>query len=222
LGLTYAAGFRREESTFGTSVNQAVDAVAVGIVAAAIMLLVLNQIQPGDPVDSIFGMIAIQAVPLSIGASVANEIFGRRGEKQRQGESPHAGLKPWQELFSDIGATAIGGVFIGFSIAPTEEVPMIAGELEYIHLIFLVGLTLLISYAIVFVSGFDGHQPEGLFQQPITETTLAYVVSLSIAFVVLYLFDQIELGQPIRHSIELTLVLALPTTIGGAAGRLVI
>lgn len=221
LGLTYAAGFKRQ-STFGNTINQAVDAVAVGIVAATVMLLVLNRIQPGDPLDSIFGKIAIQAVPLSIGASVANEVFGRQGEKQRQGEPSSPGLKPWQELFADVGATAIGGVFIGFSIAPTEEVPMIAAGLEYIHLILLIGLSLLISYAIVFVSGFDSAQPEGLFQQPITETALAYVVSLCIAFVVLYLFDQVATGQPLQSTVEQVLVLGLPTTVGGAAGRLVV
>ncbi len=71
LGLTYAAGFKRR-STFGTTVNQAVDAVAVGIVAASIMLLLLNQIRLSEPLDSIVGKIVVLTVPLSIGASVAN------------------------------------------------------------------------------------------------------------------------------------------------------
>ena len=221
LGLTYAAGFKRR-STFGTTVDQAVDAVAVGIVAATIMLLLLNQIRLSEPLDSIVGKIVVQAVPLSIGASVANQIFGKRGEKSRQGESRGEPMGPWHSFFSDVGATIIGGIFIGFSIAPTDEVPLIAGALGYRHLVAVIGFSLVVSYMIVFASGFDQASPQGLFQRPFTETMLAYVVSLLVSFVALYLFDQIEMGDPLLSIVEQTLVLAVPATIGGAAGRLVI
>ena len=221
VALNYAAGFKRER-TWRDSIIEAVETMAVGIVAACAMLLVLNRIRPGDPLDSILGMIVVQAVPLSIGASVANELFGRRGEKRREGNSEGPKLKQWQELFSDVGATSIGSIFVGFAIAPTEEIPMLAAGLDYVHLVVLVAFSLLLSYGIVFESGFDGGQPEGLFQRPITETTLAYVISLLVAAVSLYLFNQVETGDPLQSVIEQTLVLGLPMTIGGAAGRLVI
>ncbi len=221
LGLTYAAGFKRR-STFGTTVNQAVDAVAVGIVAATIMLLLLNQIRLSEPLDSIVGKNVVQTVPLSIGASVANQIFGTRGEKSRQGESHGEPMGPWHSFFSDVGATIIGGIFIGFSIAPTDEVPMIAVALDYRHLVAVIGFSLVVSYMIVFASGFDQASPQGLFQRPFTETTLAYIVSLAVSFVALYLFDQIEMGDPLLSMLEETLVLGVPATVGGAASRLVI
>jgi putative integral membrane protein (TIGR02587 family) len=223
LGLTYVAGFKRE-STFVTTVDEAIDAVAVGVVAATVMLLVLNQIRPGDPLEGIVGKIVVQAVPLSIGASVANQVFGTNGEKTRQGDAGNGKptLKPWQALFSDVGATMIGGVFVGFSIAPTEEIPMLASALNYSHLMALVGFSLLLSYGIVFASGFDEPSPGGLFQRPFTETALAYLVALVVAFVMLYLFNQFRLDDPLLSIVEQTLVLAVPTTVGGAAGRLVI
>ena len=221
LGLNYAAGFKNKRS-IGVAIEETIDAVAVGVIAALMMLVVLNRINPSDPLDSMVGMVMIQAVPLSIGASVANEVFGWQGEKGRQGENHDGHLKPWQELFSDIGATAIGGVFIGFSIAPTDEVQMLAAGLGYYHLMALVAFTLLLSYGIVFASGFDQRQPEGLFQRPATETALAYVVSLLVAFVTLFLFDQIQLNDPLRSTFEQVLVLGVPTTVGGAAGRLVV
>lgn len=221
LGLTYASGFKRDR-TFAMSIDQAIDVVAVGIVAATVTLLVLDRIAPGDPIDSILGKIIVQAAPLSIGASVANEIFGRRGERTRNGDDGSFEQGPWHAFFSDIGATAIGGVFVGMSIAPTEEVPMLAAGLDYHHLIALVGLTLVISYGIVFASGFDRQRSEGLFQRPITETALSYLVSLLVALASLYLFGQVEPGDPLRDVVAQVLVLAVPTTIGGAAGRLVI
>lgn len=222
LGLSFVAGFKRE-STFITSIDEAVDAVAVGVIAATAMLFILNQIRPGDPLESIIGKIVIQAVPLSIGASVANQVFGTNGEKNRQGEEgDNPQLKPWQELLSDVGATIIGGIFIGFSIAPTDEIPMLASAVGYSHLMGLIGFSLLISYGIVFASGFDGPSPEGPFQKPFTETMLAYLVSLLVAFIMLYLFGQIALDDPLLSIVEQTIVLAVPTTVGGAAGRLVI
>ena len=222
LGLTYAAGFKRS-SAFRTTVNQAVDAVAVGIVAASVVLLVLNRIKPGDPLDSVLGKIVIQAVPLSIGASVANQLFGRHGEKSRQGEAPPDGtLRPWQALFADVGATIIGGIFVGFSITPTDEIPMLAAEVDLPHLLAIVAFSLAVSYGIVFASGFDEAIAEGPFQHPLTETALAYAVSLAVAAASLFLLDRIGPEDPPLTIIESTIVLGLPMTIGGAAGRLVI
>lgn len=221
FAFSYVAGFKRERGP-GAALQQAVETVAVGIVAATLMLLVLNRIQPSDPLQSILGMIVIQAVPLSIGASVANEILGQGGERERLGEPEGVTLKPWQELLSDVGATVIGGIFIGFAVAPTEEIPMLAAELGYVHLLALIGASLLVSYTIVFASGFDGPIPDGLFQRPITETALAYVISLVVSALTLYFFHQIETGDPFSSIVKQTLVLGLPTTVGGAAGRLVV
>ena len=221
FGLAFAAGFRRE-TTLVSHIDEAVDAMAVGIVGSAVMLAIMNQIRPGDPIGSIVGKIALQAVPLSIGASVANQVFegrSRQGDDDEKGPEP---LPTWQGLFSDVGATAIGGVFIGASIAPTEEVPMIAAALDYWHLIALVAFSLLVSYGIVFASGFDGQSAEGPFQHPFTETMLAYVVSLVISFIALYLFNQVMLDDPLLSIVEQVIVLGVPTTVGGAAGRLVV
>jgi putative integral membrane protein (TIGR02587 family) len=222
LGLTRVAGFKRQ-TTFRSTVNQAIDAVAVGVVAAIVMLLVLNRIQFDGPLDRAAGLVLVQAVPLSIGASVTNEVFGRWGERSRNGDNgDDFELGPWQGLFSDVGATIIGGVFIGFSIAPTEEVPMLAAGLEYRHLVALIIFSLVMSYGIVFASGFDVPQPQGPFQKPFTETAFAYAISLLVAAISLYLFDQIGVDTPLRSTIEQIVVLGVPTTVGGAAGRLVV
>lgn len=222
LGLTYFAGFKQNRTAL-QFIDQAIDAVAVGVVGSFVVLVVLNRISLSDPLDSIVGKIIVQAVPLSIGASLANIVFNK-GEG-RQGEDS-ALDRPWLSLVNDIGATAIGGIFIGFSIAPTDEVPMLAAGMSFPHELALVGLTLFIGYLIVFVSGFDpevhGQQQPGLFQRPLTETTLAYLVSLIVALVALFLFDRIEVRDPLQTVVSQTLVLGMPTMVGGAAGRLAV
>ncbi|HWV24799.1 MAG TPA: TIGR02587 family membrane protein [Thermomicrobiales bacterium] len=221
LGLTWVAGFKRQ-STFATSIDEAIDAVAVGLISGFIMLVILNQVRLGDTAESVLGKVVVQAIPLSIGASVANQVFGTTGKKQRQGEGTALRLSPAKAFLSDVGATVIGGIFIGFSVAPTDEVPVLAASLEYRHLMALIGFSLVISYGIIFAGGFRADQPPGLFQRPVTETILAYIVSLLVAFGSLYLFGQIDLGNPPLSIIQQTVVLGVPTTVGGAAGRLVI
>ena len=125
-----------------------------------------------------------------------------------------------------MGATAACATFVGMAIAPTEEVPILAAEMSYVHELLLIGLSLLLTYAIVFESGFDpqagGARNRGPFSRPITETALAYLVSLLVALLILFLFDQIKIGDSIASVVSQTLVLGLPAAIGGAAGRLVI
>lgn len=80
LGLTSAGSFKRN-SSFGNHLDQAIDAVAAGAVASLVMLLVLNRSGASDPLDAIVGKIVVQALPLSLGASVANPIcIDRLGE----------------------------------------------------------------------------------------------------------------------------------------------
>ena len=62
----------------------------------------------------------------------------------------------------------------------------------------------------------------GFFQRPITETAMAYIISLLVALLELYLFDQIGFSTPLQWVVVQTIVLGLPTAVGGAAGRLVI
>jgi putative integral membrane protein (TIGR02587 family) len=226
-GLSYFAGFHRGRG-LGLAVHEAIDAVAVGVVGSVVVLLVLDRIDPGDPLDAVLGKVVIQSVPLSLGASVANAVFGRRGERSRTlaGEEEPAPPSGRRIFLNDVAATLIGSVFLGFNIAPTDEVAMLAAELDALHQLALIGFSLLLGYVIVFESEFDTTQAEVAhwvpFQRPSTETVLAYLLSLLVALTLLVLFDRIHRGDPLGSVLAQTLVLGLPTTVGGAAGRLVI
>jgi putative integral membrane protein (TIGR02587 family) len=222
--LNYFAGFRRGTS-IRIAVEDAIEALAIGLVLGFVVLLTIDQIQLGDSLQTLSGKVVLEAIPLSIGASVANSVFGRSGERGRShggrinDSQPRSGR---QELGNDVGATIIGGVFLGFSIAPTDEVSFIASTLDYRHLMGVAALSFVASYGIVFVSDFQRNPTEGPFQGPFSETALCYLVSLGVALSALYLFDRIGGSDPLRMIVAMTVVLGLPATIGGAAGRLLI
>lgn len=220
--LSYFAGFKRQ-SPLHNHFFQAVEAVAIGAVASAAVLLVLHRIELSDPLDTVLAKIVIQAVPLSIGASVANVVLLRKeGREGKRSGKPQAA---WRETLYDIGATITGAIFLGFSIAPTEEVPKLAAELDYHHEIAVILFSLAVTYGIVFEAEFSPQRPvqdRGPFQHPITETVLCYLVSLVVSFLSLYLLHQINFHDPLHTIVSQTIVLGLPASVGGAAGRLVI
>ena len=219
FGLAHVAGFRKESSLL-MSFDQAVDALAVGILLAAFLLFGMNQLRPTDGLVQGVGTVILLALPLSLGASAAREVFeGRVTDEEKNG---HVHLPVWKRMVAHIGATAIGGVFIGLSIAPTDEVTMVTAGITRWHLFLIIGLSLLLSYLIVFASGFARHQPPGPLHHAISETVFSYAISLVVAILLLIMLERVRPGDPLAEMVRQTIVLALPVSIGGAAGRLVI
>jgi putative integral membrane protein (TIGR02587 family) len=88
--------------------------------------------------------------------------------------------------------------------------------------VVMVGASLLISYTVVFIAGFSGQdrrrQHHGLFQGPVTETLVTYLVALAVAAALLWLFQR-DL-TPLDDLLARAIVLGLPAAVGGAVGRL--
>ncbi len=221
FAIAYVAGFRDEHSV-RLAFDEGIDALAVGVVLAAVLLLGMNQMRHSDGLEQGVSTVILLSLPLSLGVSVARQVFNGRTAALADDDSESTQLSMWQGLVADIGGAAVGGVFIGMSIAPTEEVEMIAAGLRLWHVYVLIALSLVLSYIIVFASGFDEEPPPGLFQHPLPETMVSYIVSLAVAFLLLVLFKRISPDDPVYEIIRQTVVLAVPASIGGAAGRLVI
>lgn len=224
--LARMSGFRSGTQNWAGDVAQACESMAIGVVISLIVLAALGRIGVGDPFVSVIGIVAIQVVPLSLGAMVANLVFDPDVGRANDGGKVSDDENPWKELRSDVVATAAGAMFVGFAIAPTEEVPMLAAGLTLPTQLALLALALGAGYVIVFASGFDpmhrGKRVGGLFQHPFSETVLAFVISLACAMGLLLCFGQIALDDPFRTILLQSLVLAVPASIGGAAGRVVV
>ena len=86
------------------------------------------------------------------------------------------------------------------SIAPTEEIPLLAASISPPWLLLIIAASLAISYAIVFASGFtnqaERQQQQGLLQGPLGETLVSYLVCLLASAVMLWFFQQLSLQDP--------------------------
>ncbi|MEX2237984.1 MAG: TIGR02587 family membrane protein [Dehalococcoidia bacterium] len=222
--LIRISGFKDEKAR-RFPLAEAIEAMAIGIVGCAVVLLIIDRVNFSTSPDVWVGRVLIESIPFSLGVCISNLLLKHRGDT-RLGERDDGGQTETQALLSDVGATMVGAAFVSYAISPTDEIDLLASALGPLHMMWLVVFSLVASFVIVFQSEFSNAQGRrsqpGAFQQPITETVLAYVVSLLIATFLLLAFNQIEASNHWRVTLDHVLVLGLPAAIGGAAGRLAV
>jgi putative integral membrane protein (TIGR02587 family) len=226
--LNRTSGFRKTSDIYALdAAADTIEAIALGIVCTSLMLVLLQEITLKTPLSEALGKLIYESVPFTLGVALANQ-FLSGGRSQDDSESPQPdntqGLL--HETFADIGGTLIGAIIIAFNIAPTGEIPMLAAAVTGLGLLAVLGASLVISYAIVFAADFANQskrqQQQGVFQRPISETLLAYILSLGAALVMLIFFGQLSVQDPWQVWLSYTILLGLPATVGGAAGRLAV
>lgn len=234
--LNQEAGFRNKRyRTLKNSLMESVEALAIGLVCSAFILILLQQINPLTSLDEALGKVILEGVPFSIGVVLSKLILSQESPPPAEQTSGQSYFKPQKfqknkislrATIDDVSATFLGALFVGFNIAPTEEVRVLAGKASAPWLIAIITVSLLISYCIVFAAGFrnqqERHSQKGLFQTPKTETIVSYFISLITSVLMLWFFQQLSFSDPGFLWLRSTLILGLPATIGGAAGRLAI
>jgi putative integral membrane protein (TIGR02587 family) len=202
-----------------------IEALAIGVVVTFAVLVLLREVTVDTPVHVALGKVLYEAIPFCLGIGVARHFLqgGRSGDDDGDGSGGGGGSGTGLSAdVADLGATTIGAAFIALSIAPTDEVPLIASTISPAWLLLVVAASLLISYAIVFAAGFAGqeqrHGQEGPFQRPITETVVCYLIALVVSGFLLWVFQRDV--EPPGDLLTRVIVLGLPATVGGAAGRL--
>jgi putative integral membrane protein (TIGR02587 family) len=229
--LNQTSGFRNvADIRFRDAVMDTVEAIALGIFCTSCVLVIFQEISADTPLGEALGKLIYESVPFALGVALSNQFLNDNSneneEQPNNQKQPSKSKKQINGTLADIGATSIGGIIVAFSIAPTDEVPMLAASTSGPWLLVLILASLLISYAIVFAANFSNqskrHKQEGMFQDPFSETVISYLVSLIVTAIMLYFFDQLSFSDPWSIWLRYTLILGLPTTVGGAAGRLAV
>jgi len=228
--LNRTEGFRRtRRSRPYEAFMDTVEAMAIGLLCAAMVLILLRELTFDTSLREALGKVIFESVPFALGVALAGQFLGDTRDAEPQPPEPSSPSKTeaagsLNATLADVGATLIGAIVIGFNISPTDEIPMVAAAVSAPWLLSIIAASLLISYGIVFEAGFADQrkrqQQQGLFQRPLSETVMSYLVSLIAAMIMLWFFERLTLSDPWTMWLEQTLLLGLPATIGGAAGRL--
>ena len=217
VGLSAVSGFERTLDLRRDALDAFV-AFAVGTVSAAAVLALLGVIGPSQSAAENVGKVALQALPASMGALLAQSQFGGVDEEveRRRAEEGHAG-----ELF----LMAVGALFLSFNIAPTEEVVLLAARMTHRHSLALIVVSLVLMHAFVYAVEFRGQArvPRGtpLWSVFLRYTVPGYALVLLMSAYVLWTFGRFD-GVALPERVALVLVLGFPGAVGAAAARLIL
>ncbi|MFZ1026126.1 MAG: TIGR02587 family membrane protein [Limnoraphis robusta] len=229
-------GFRRKKrKTFSDAFFESIEALAIAVVCATLIMILLQRITLQTSLEEALGKIVFESVPFSLGVSLSRLILSEENSNdisENQDKNKHSSLtnssqkKRINDTLSDLGGTMTGAIIIAFSIAPTDEVTELGVASSPPWLIAIILASLLISYMIVFVAGFarqkERKQQQGLFQTPESETIFSYLISLLASVLMLLFFQKLGFADPWFLWMRYTILLGLPASIGGAAGRLAV
>jgi putative integral membrane protein (TIGR02587 family) len=200
--------------------------LAIGLICAFFLLLLLQEISLQTQLTGTLGKIIFESVPFAIGVGLTNQFLSDSSDKEPSDSKVELSEEALQATLADVGATLTGAMVIAFNIAPTDEVPTLAAASSEPWLLAIALLSLLVSYGIVFEAGFVNQQrriqQKGVFQRPASETIMSYLVSLAASALMLWFFHRLTLADPWELWLRYTVILGLPATVGGAAGRLAI
>jgi putative integral membrane protein (TIGR02587 family) len=216
--LQHYSGLHPRKTT-AAQVRAAIVAAGMGIVVAALMLLVLGILRHDTGFRDALAKIALQSVPVSIGASIASTHFDAHPEET---ETRREGGLYFPSLAVGVG----GAMVFGFNLAATEE-PMIIGEqLTWMHAIAIVVVSLIIVFGISYAVGkrrlgMDPFSRDwiGFY---VREALGTYAVALLIATYLLWTFGRIDLDTALAPAVHMVLALSIVTTLGATAGELLI
>jgi len=231
--LNRTEGFRKTQSMhFLDTFMDSVEVLAIGIICATFMLFLLGEIRVGTPLEEALGKLILESVPFALGAALSRAFLSgdrwsstnSEGSDNKGKQKKKADKQEINATLADIGATLIGATIIAFNIAPTDEIPMLNASASPSWLLAILVASLIISYGIVFQAGFTTQkkrrQQQGIFQRPISETVASYLVSLFAAAFMLFFFNRLTIDDPWTLWLSHTVLLGLPASIGGAAGRI--
>jgi putative integral membrane protein (TIGR02587 family) len=217
VALSHLSGFE-ETFRWQDDLLDAFVAYTVGFITAGIILLLFGVIQFGMSPEEIIGKISLQAVPASIGAMLAQSQLGGNKDKTeyREKQAGYIG-----ELFLMV----IGALFLGFNVAPTEEMVLISYQMTRWHAIVLALTSLIMMHAFVYAVEFKGQAaiPAGtpLWSVFLRFTVVGYAIALLMSLYVLWTFNQLQ-GMSMERVIMTVIVLGFPAAVGAAAARLIL
>jgi len=218
LVLQHFSGLHPRKTT-AAQLRATLVAYAIGIVVSAIVLFVFGVVGLDTVPGDLIRKIALQSVPVSLGASIAASEFGAHHEEA-------ADRLDGPLFFPSIGIGIAGALILGFTVGATEE-PMIIGEqLTWLHatgvVVISVALGLGISYGVgrrrLGIDPFD-RKWLGFY---LRESLVTYAAALLVAAFMLWVFGRIDSDTGLAAAVHMTLTLGLVTVLGATAAELLV
>jgi putative integral membrane protein (TIGR02587 family) len=225
--LSDRVGFE-ETSTWRQAIRDASIAYALGIVSCSLILVAMGVIKQDQSAHEIIGMIALQAVPASIGAMLGrSQLGGQSADEGVQGEGDDDDPVHEREVSyaGELFLMAVGALFLNLNVAPTEEMILLSYKMTPWHALVIIAASLAVMHGFVYALSFKGSHDlaEGTpsWHAFVRFTLPGYLIAGSISAYCLWTFHRTDdIGS--TQILMTIVILSFPGAIGAAAARLIL
>lgn len=227
LLTTRSSGFRVEEEVDAQDESQyqplrlGVDFTELtfqSLVAALVVLFMYGIVNVSTPTHVIARMALLQVVPLGFGAAVANRLL-------QETENQRAGTDKRRTLSENMAVFAVGAIFFSLPLGASVEINILAALVGWRRLALIIAVSLLTAYLILYELEFRGQSRRTVNRERgalihAGQVCIVYAVGFTVAALLLWGFGY--LTYSVAADIQKILVLTFPTTVGGAAARVIL
>lgn len=231
LGYNRYAGMKKGSSFFEICWDS-VEEIGLAFIVSFLFLLLISRIDFGMSLNEIAGKVIVVSMIVAIGISVGTAQLGngngkdsKLDDKEEQSKSESKGNGSTEKdssIKKRMILTVCGSVLIASSVAPTEEILVIAVSSNSIQLLLMALISLLIAGVILYFIDFKGAAKIRPGKIPMfVELVANYLIALFVAFAFLWFFGRVQ-DNGLNIVVAQIIVLGIPGTIGASAGRLLI
>ncbi|MCH4550425.1 TIGR02587 family membrane protein [Rhizobium changzhiense] len=225
--LSDRIGFERT-STWRQAMRDASIAYGLGILGSALILIAMGVLKHDQSLHEITGMIAIQAIPASIGAMLGRSQLGGQsddGDDAKQNDSDDPVHERETSYAGELFLMAVGALFLSLNVAPTEEMVLLSYKMTPWHGLIMIAASLAVMHGFVYALSFKGSHDlaEGTpgWHAFVRFTLPGYVIAGLISAYCLWTFHRTDdIGS--TQILMAVVVLSFPAAIGAAAARLIL
>ncbi|TAY08357.1 TIGR02587 family membrane protein (plasmid) [Rhizobium leguminosarum] len=223
--LSDRIGFERT-STWRQAMRDASIAYGLGVLGSALILIAMGVLKYDQSPHEIIGIIAIQAIPASIGAMLGRSQLGGQsddGDDAKQGDSDDPIHERETSYAGELFLMAVGALFLNLNVAPTEEMILLSYKMTPWHGLLMIAASLAVMHGFVYALSFKGSHDlaEGMpsWHAFVRFTLPGYVIAGLISAYCLWTFHRTDdIGS--TQILMAVVVLSFPGAIGAAAARL--
>ncbi|NEH68898.1 TIGR02587 family membrane protein [Rhizobium leguminosarum] len=225
--LSDRIGFERT-STWRQAIRDASIAYGLGVLGSALILIAMGVLKYDQSPHEIIGIIAIQAIPASIGAMLGRSQLGGQsddGDDAKQGDSDDPVHERETSYAGELFLMAVGALFLNLNVAPTEEMILLSYKRTPWHGLLMIAASLAVMHGFVYALSFKGSHDlaEGMpsWHAFVRFTLPGYVIAGLISAYCLWTFHRTDdIGS--TQILMAVVVLSFPGAIGAAAARLIL
>ena len=219
LGYNRYAGLH-PDTTWTEVAIDSVEEMGIGLLLSAVVLFLIGRVTGDQDAGEVVGRIVVEAVRVAIGVSVGTAQLGA-GEEAKQ-----PGMKGRAEgtIGGQLVLAMCGAVLFAANVAPTEEVVLIGIELSAFELLLLAVAPRVVAPLILYFSDFRGARRWARAENRLAMvqgTVVTYAVGLAASAGILWVFGRFD-GMGRLAIVGQTVALAVASTLGASAGRLLL